>query len=74
MIAVPAVTPVTTPLDPMTEATVGVPLLHVPPLVLSVKALALPTHTPNVPWIEARAKTELAQKSKVRIQSIFFIQ
>lgn len=52
MVAVPAETPVTTPVDP-TEAVPVALLLHVPPGVPSVKEMELPTHTALPPPIAA---------------------
>ena len=54
IVAVPAATPVTTP-DILTVARVGVKLLQVPPVVVSVKAVVLPTQTLLVPPIAAGA-------------------
>ena len=44
----PAATPVTIPFDP-TPAVNAALLLHVPPAVASVSAVAEPTHTTGVP-------------------------
>ena len=54
MVAVPFATPVTTP--PTTLATPGLLLLHVPPVVLSVKVVVAPTHTESVPNIIAAVR------------------
>ena len=54
IVAVPAATPVTNP-DVLTIARVGVELLQVPPVVVSVKAVVLPTQTLLVPPIAAGA-------------------
>lgn len=45
MIAVPDDIPVTTPDDVPTVATVGLPVLHTPPVVVSDNVTAVPTHT-----------------------------
>jgi hypothetical protein len=50
MVAVPATTPVTTPVPP-TEATPVALLLHVPPAVAFDNAVVLPAHTVAVPVI-----------------------
>ena len=49
MIAVPSDAPVTNPEAEPTGATDGLILLHVPPVVPSVKVLVSPTQTPEVP-------------------------
>jgi len=50
MVAVPADTPLTTPVLP-TVATDVLPLLHTPPLVASLRLVAEPAHTFIVPVI-----------------------
>ena len=45
MIEVPDSTPLTTPEPPTTVATVVVPLVHVPPVVPSVKVMVAPAQT-----------------------------
>jgi len=52
MIELPAVTPVTTP-PAVIVATAGVPLLHIPSAVASLKVVVDPTHTLVVPVIAA---------------------
>jgi hypothetical protein len=49
MIVVPAATPVTTPVPEPTVATVVVPLLHLPPKVVSLNVVVNPTQTCDVP-------------------------
>ena len=49
---VPAVPPVTTP-DVDTVAVVLLPVLQVPPVVVSVNAVVIPSHTVGVPPIVA---------------------
>ena len=44
MVVLPVVRPLTTPVLP-TVATAGLLLLHVPPVVVSVKFMVAPTHT-----------------------------
>ena len=51
MTAVPAATPVTTPVDPITVATEVVPLLHVPPVVTSDNVVDVPAQMFLVPNI-----------------------
>jgi hypothetical protein len=51
--AVPAVTPLTTPVPAPTVAIVVAPELHDPPVVASVKAVAAPGHTVSVPVMAA---------------------
>jgi len=51
MTDVPAVTPVTMPLDAPTEAIPGVPLVHVPPEVVLVHVADEPAHKGEVPEI-----------------------
>ena len=53
MVAVPLDTPVTTPVDEPTRATVPSLVLHVPPGVASVSAVVAPTHTLVTPEIAA---------------------
>lgn len=48
--AVPTDTPVTMPVE-LTVATEGLLLLHVPPGVLSARAIVEPTQTPDAPVI-----------------------
>ena len=48
MMAVPAVTPVTTPVL-LTVATAVLPLVQMPPEVASVRVVTAPTHTAGVP-------------------------
>jgi hypothetical protein len=48
MILVPGDTPVTTPV-PEIVATVGVPLIHTPPVVALASVVVLPVHTVKVP-------------------------
>jgi hypothetical protein len=52
MVAVPAATPVTIPVEP-TVAIVVLLLLHVPALVASAKPVVNPVHTTFVPVIAA---------------------
>ena len=52
MVAVPDVTPVTTPVV-TTVATAVLPLLHVPPVVASLRVVVEPIHTAAVPTIGA---------------------
>ena len=52
MVVLPALMPVTIPVDPMVAAAVFV-LDHVPPAVASVKEIAAPAHTLVVPVIAA---------------------
>ena len=49
MVAVPAVTPVTTPVEAFTVATTVLLLLHVPPVLLELNEVVLPTQTAWVP-------------------------
>ena len=51
MVALPAATPVTTPVEP-TVATAVLPLLHVPPPVELLKGVVNPAQTTAVPVIE----------------------
>jgi len=51
MTDVPAVTPVTIPLEAPTEATPGVPLVQVPPVVVLVHVADEPVHKGVVPEI-----------------------
>ena len=53
MVDVPAVTPVTIPLDDPIVATAVLPLLHAPPEVPLVNVVVLPMHTESVPPILA---------------------
>ena len=56
MVAVPAATPVTVPVEP-TVAADALVLLHVPPLVASFNdVVAPPSHTLGVPVIDAGAE------------------
>jgi hypothetical protein len=48
MMLVPGDTPVTTPV-PETVATVGVPLIHTPPVVAVARVVVLPAQTVSVP-------------------------
>ena len=48
---VPAVTPVTKPLETSTVATAGVALDHVPPVVVLVHVAVVPSHNGVVPVI-----------------------
>ena len=50
IVAEPAETPVTTPVE-LTVATEGLLLLHVPPAVLSVSVIEVPTHVDDGPTI-----------------------
>lgn len=52
--AVPAETPVTIPVEP-TVATDVLPLLHVPPLVASLRVVTSPAQTTIVPVIDEGA-------------------
>ena len=58
MLAVPALTPVTAPVDEFTVATPVLVLLQVPPLVVLASVVPEPTQTPNVPVIAAGAEQE----------------
>jgi hypothetical protein len=49
MVAVPADTPLTTPVALLTDAIVGTLLLHVPPPVVLVRVVVAPTHAVVVP-------------------------
>jgi hypothetical protein len=49
--AVPAETPVTTPLDEPTVAMLTLPLLHVPPPIESLNVVELPAHSVRMPAI-----------------------
>ena len=49
MSAVPDDTPVTTPVAPTTVATLVVPLVHVPPVVPSVKVMVVPAQNAAAP-------------------------
>ena len=51
MIAVPADTPKTDPVVAFTLATAGLPLVHVPPVVLLVRVAEAPVHKLRVPPI-----------------------
>lgn len=51
--AVPAATPVTTPVEMPTVATPVLPLVHMPPPVVLVSVVAPPTQARAVPLIEA---------------------
>ena len=51
IVAVPAATPLTIPVDEPTDAVPAALLLHVPPVVASVKAIANPTQTAEGPVI-----------------------
>ena len=53
MVAVPATTPVTTPVEVFTEAIAALLLLQLPPPVASVSAVVRPSHTVPVPVIAA---------------------
>lgn len=53
MLAVPANTPVTVPVEEPTVATAGVPLDHVPDGVPSASVVDKPTHATAVPVIAA---------------------
>ena len=55
MVAVPAATPVTTPVPVTTVAVPGALLLHVPPAVLLDMVIEWPVQTDNGPVIEATA-------------------
>ena len=64
MMAVPNVLPRTTP-EPVTEATVGVPLLQLPPEGVSVSVLVVPGHNVTVPPMAAGAGKGLTVIGKV---------
>jgi len=49
MVLVPAVKPVTTPVEETTVATAVFELVHVPPVVVADKVVVLPLHTQTVP-------------------------
>ena len=49
MVDVPDDTPVTTPVEEPTVATLVLPLVHVPPLVISLKVVVNPAQTTAVP-------------------------
>ena len=51
IIAVPADTPVSTPDELPIVATDSVPLVHVPPVIVSVNVIDIPTHIDGVPAI-----------------------
>ena len=51
MMAVPAVPPVTTPVALPTIAVALLPVLHVPPVAVSVRVVVSPSHTVIVPVI-----------------------
>ena len=51
--AVPAATPVTTPVAEFTVATAVVLLLHTPPVVVLLRAVVPPIHAVRVPVTEA---------------------
>ena len=53
IVGVPAATPVTTPVEPMTVAWLVVPLVHVPPPVAELSDVVLPTQTLAVPVMAA---------------------
>ena len=53
MVAVPALTPVTTPVPAPTVATAVLLLLHEPPPVVLDKIVVAPTHTVSAPVIGA---------------------
>ena len=53
IVVVPANTPVTIPVEEPIVATVGVLLLHVPPVVASLNVVVEPSQTVNVPVIPA---------------------
>ncbi len=52
MVAVPPVTPVTTPVPEPTVATAVPKVLQVPPVVVVVNEVVAPTHTTVVPVID----------------------
>jgi hypothetical protein len=52
IVSTPLAIPLTTPVEE-TDATVGLVLLHVPPVVESVSVMVLPGATVDAPWIEA---------------------
>ena len=53
--AIPCAIPVTEPDNGLTVAIVVAPLVHVPPVAVSPKAILAPTHTRNEPVIAAGA-------------------
>jgi hypothetical protein len=58
----PAVIEFTTPLDEPIVATAGLLLLHVPPVVISAKVVAVPAHIEVVPVIAAGAEFTVIDK------------
>jgi hypothetical protein len=71
MLEVPAATPVTTPVDDIV-AIDGVPLIQVPPGVVLLNVVVLPSHTLAVPVMGGRAALETtANRSNTITASIF---
>jgi hypothetical protein len=59
MLAAPAATAVTTPVDGLTVATDVVPLVHVPPVGVELSEVVLPAHMVVVPVIADGAELTL---------------
>ena len=57
MVAVPAATPVTTPVEEPTVATEVLVLNHVPPGTISLRVIVLPVATAELPVIGATGST-----------------
>ena len=64
MVDVPAETPVITPVDEFTVATLGVPLVHDPPACVELKVVVLPVQTFCVP-LNVPAPTGLMDEVKL---------
>lgn len=69
IVAIPAVTPPATPVEP-TVAIDGLLLLHVPPAGVAVSVIVLPAHTLPGPLICAPAKNAGNKNSTVRSMNI----
>ena len=53
IVTAPVTNPLTTPVAEPTDASTGLLLLHVPPVVMCVSDIAPPTHTPLAPLMAA---------------------
>ena len=67
MVAVPAATPVTTPVEKPTKATEPALLLQVPPPVVSLKVVVLPTQTWLAPVIGPIIANDAKDNNKASI-------
>ena len=73
MVVTPVESPVTMPVAMLTVATAGVELVHVPPGVLLVSVIVLPSQTADGPDIGPWAKDDAHSSSAIMVSLQCFI-